>query len=106
MTDPRPGSTSDSATPPDTHEAARRPSYGQRRRDRIDALATAGVDEEPGVSLIRSAWNRLRRNPVFVVSSLRLPLMSVAAAVIVYEPSAGSVTGTSTELAPSGTRAS
>lgn len=48
----------------------RRPSYGQRRRERIDALATAGaVDEQPGVSLIRSAWQRLRRNPVFLIGA-------------------------------------
>ena len=40
------------------------------RKDRIDALALAGtVDEEPGVSLIRSAWKRLRRNPVFLIGA-------------------------------------
>lgn len=86
MSDPRPGSTSgstsDSTTPPDTHEAARRPSYGQRRRDRIDALATAsGVDDEPGVSLIRSAWNRLRRNPVFLLG-LAITIAFVVLAIV------------------------
>jgi peptide/nickel transport system permease protein len=48
----------------------RRPSYGSLRKDRIDQLATAGpVTEEPGVSLIRSAWRRLRRNPVFLIGA-------------------------------------
>ena len=46
----------------------RRTTYGQRRRDKIDALAAAGaLDDQPGVSLIRSAWKRLRRNPVFLI---------------------------------------
>ncbi|RYC04137.1 ABC transporter permease [Nocardioides zhouii] len=50
-----------------TDEPTRRTSYGQRRKDRIDALAAASIDEEPGISLIRSAWKRLRRNPIFLV---------------------------------------
>ena len=38
------------------------------RKQRIDHLATAGaVDDQPGVSLIRSAWQRLRRNPIFLL---------------------------------------
>ncbi len=62
-----------------------------RKKDRIDALArTAGrqpalagaggggtvavldagrVDEKPGVSLIASAWQRLRRDPVFLIGA-------------------------------------
>lgn len=60
MTDP----TSDPTPDP----TPGRTTYGQRRRDRIDALAAAGaVDDQPGVSLIRSAWKRLRRNPVFLI---------------------------------------
>jgi peptide/nickel transport system permease protein len=56
--------------PPGTDKAPHRTSYGQRRRDRIDALATAGaVDDRPGKSLIRSAWERLRRNPVFLIGA-------------------------------------
>jgi peptide/nickel transport system permease protein len=48
----------------------RRTSYAQRRKERIDSLATAGtVDEKPGVSLIASAWQRLRRNPVFLIGA-------------------------------------
>lgn len=51
-------------------QPSRRPSYGQRRKDRIDQLASAGaVDDEPGVSLIRSAWARLRRNPIFLIGA-------------------------------------
>lgn len=50
-----------------TDEPTQRPSYAQRRKDRIDALAAASIDEEPGVSLIRSAWKRLRRNPIFLI---------------------------------------
>ncbi len=52
-------------------KAPRRPSYGDRRKERIDSLATAAavdtVDDEPGVSLIRTAWKRLRRNPIFLI---------------------------------------
>jgi peptide/nickel transport system permease protein len=48
-------------------ERAGRTSYGERRRQRIDALAAASVDEAPGVSLLASAWRRLRRNPVFLL---------------------------------------
>ena len=44
-----------------------RSSYAERRRQRIDALATASAEDEGGVSLILSAWRRLRRNPVFLV---------------------------------------
>jgi peptide/nickel transport system permease protein len=61
---------SDPTTPPGTDEAPHRTSYAQRRRDRIDALATAGaIDDRPGKSLIRSAWERLRRNPVFLIGA-------------------------------------
>jgi len=86
MSDSRSDSTSDSpsdtATSRTTDEAPHRPSYGQRRRDRIDALATAGsVDDEPGVSLIRSAWNRLRRNPVFLLG-LAITIAFVVLAII------------------------
>ncbi len=48
-------------------ERAGRTSYGERRRQRIDALAAASVDDAPGVSLLTSAWRRLRRNPVFLL---------------------------------------
>jgi peptide/nickel transport system permease protein len=54
-------------------------SHADRRKERIDNLAaTAGggtvtaageVEETPGVSLIASAWRRLRRNPVFLVGA-------------------------------------
>ncbi len=63
-------------------DAPRRTSYGQRRKERIDNLATAGiVDEEPGVSLILTAWRRLRRNPVFLIG-LAITTAFVVLAVI------------------------
>ena len=41
--------------------------YGQTKKERIDSLAEAGsLDEEKGVSLLRSAWLRLRTDPVFL----------------------------------------
>jgi peptide/nickel transport system permease protein len=56
-------------------------SYGERRKERIDALAAGSVDETPGVSLIASAWRRLRRNPVFLVG-LGITVAFVVLAVI------------------------
>jgi peptide/nickel transport system permease protein len=54
-------------------------SHADSRKERIDSLAaTAGgttvsgageVEETPGVSLIASAWRRLRRNPVFLIGA-------------------------------------
>lgn len=47
--------------------------YGDLRRERIDDLASLSVsdagtvDESPGVSLIASAWRRLRRDKVFLI---------------------------------------
>jgi len=87
MSDPTPGSTPDSRPdtttfPATTDEPRRRPTYGQRQRDRIDALAVAGtVDDEPGVSLVRSAWKRLRRNPVFLLG-LAITVAFVVLAII------------------------
>lgn len=52
-------------TEPDTT----RTKYADRRKARIDALAERSVDEQPGVSLIASAWRRLRRDPVFLVGA-------------------------------------
>jgi len=49
--------------------------YGQSRKARIDALAATSVaesgtvEEAPGLSLIASAWQRLRRNPVFLLGA-------------------------------------
>jgi hypothetical protein len=55
------------ATPTPPTAQPGRTSYAERRKERIDALAAASVDEQPGVSLIHSAWLRLRRNPVFLL---------------------------------------
>lgn len=68
MTDPTHSrGTDDPSTTSAEPEQPRRRSYGQVRRDRIDELAAGSVDDQPGVSLIRSAWRRLRRNPVFLI---------------------------------------
>lgn len=69
-----------------------RTSYGDRRKQRLDALATATADEEGGVSLILSAWRRLRRNPVFLVG-LAITVTFVVLAVVApwlapYDPAA------------------
>jgi peptide/nickel transport system permease protein len=62
-------------------EKAGRTSYGDRRRARIDELAAASVDEAPGVSLLASAWRRLRRNPVFLIG-LGITVVFVVVAAI------------------------
>jgi peptide/nickel transport system permease protein len=69
-----------------------RTTYGDRRKQRLDALATATADEEGGVSLILSAWRRLRRNPVFLVG-LAITVTFVVLAVVApwlapYDPAA------------------
>lgn len=58
--------TTQTPQPPDRPLPPERSSYADKRKERIDALATSTVDEG-GVSLILSAWRRLRRNPVFLV---------------------------------------
>jgi peptide/nickel transport system permease protein len=68
--------------PPETPTGkAGRTSYGDRRRARIDELAAASVDEAPGVSLLASAWRRLRRNPVFLIG-LGITVVFVVVAAI------------------------
>ncbi|MFM6851255.1 MAG: ABC transporter permease [Terrabacter sp.] len=58
-----------------------RATYGSLRRARIDQLAAAAVDDQPGVSLIRGAWQRLRRNPVFLIG-LTITVAFVVLAII------------------------
>jgi len=83
-----------------------------RKKDRIDALArTAGrepalagggsvavldagfVDEKPGVSLIVSAWRRLRRDPVFLLGAgitvVFVVLALIAPWIAPHDPAAG-----------------
>ena len=85
-----------------------------RRKERIDALAAStayprehggrsgssavavddagSIDEAPGVSLIASAWRRLRRNPVFLVGAtitfLFILLAVVSPLIAPHEPDA------------------
>jgi peptide/nickel transport system permease protein len=56
-------------------------SYADRRKARIDELAAASVDDTPGVSLIVSAWRRLRRNPIFLLG-LGITVAFVVLAII------------------------
>jgi peptide/nickel transport system permease protein len=56
-------------------------SYAERRKARIDELAAASVDDTPGVSLIASAWRRLRRNPIFLIG-LGITVVFIVLAVI------------------------
>ena len=56
-------------------------SYGDRRKQQIDDLAAGSIDEESGVSLIVSAWRRLRRNPVFLIG-LTITALFVVLALI------------------------
>ena len=61
---------------------------GMRRKDRIDDLAATAaqveeagaVGEGPGVSLIASAWQRLRRDPIFLIG-LTITILFVLVAV-------------------------
>jgi peptide/nickel transport system permease protein len=78
--------------------APRRPAFGSRRKQRIDDLAAAVADagvvqESPGVSLIASAWRRLRRNPVFLLGAaitLAFVVLSLVAPLIApHDPAAG-----------------
>ena len=56
-------------------------SYAERRKERIDTLAAGSVDDTPGVSLIVSAWRRLRRNPVFLIGATITVLFVVLAVI-------------------------
>ncbi len=55
--------------------------YAERRKSRIDELAAASVEDTPGVSLIASAWRRLRRDPVFLIG-LTITFLFIVLAII------------------------
>ena len=71
------------------------------RKQRIDDLALASVvvddagtvDEAPGVSLIASAWRRLRRDPVFLlgatITALFVLLAIISPWIAPHDPAAG-----------------
>ncbi|USQ81002.1 ABC transporter permease [Ornithinimicrobium sp. HY1793] len=66
---------------------------GGRKKARIDSLAEAGaLSEEQGVSLWRSAWRRLRRDPVFlmglVVTGLFVIVAIIAPWITPHDPTA------------------
>ena len=56
-------------------------SYADRRKERIDDLAAAAAEDSGGVSLIASAWQRLRRNPLFLLG-LTITVLFIVLAVI------------------------
>ena len=64
---------------------------GAAKKERIDALAASGVtvsdagtvDEKPGVSLIASAWKRLRRDRIFL---LGLAITIIFVLVAIFAP--------------------
>lgn len=57
-------------------------SYGDRKKQKIDALAESGsVSGDDGVSLWKSAWLRLRVNPVFIVGATIIALFIILAIV-------------------------
>ena len=55
--------------------------YADKRKDRIDDLAETSRDEDGGVSLIASAWRRLRRDPVFLIGAT-ITLLFVILAIV------------------------
>ncbi len=70
-------------------DTAQRPSHrsalgalGDRKKERIDALAEAGtLSAGEGVSLWQSAWRRLRRDPVFLVGLAIVTVFVIIAAI-------------------------
>lgn len=57
-------------------------SYGQRKKQKIDNLAESGsVSGEDGVSLVKSAWLRLRVNPVFLIGATIIVLFVILAVI-------------------------
>ncbi|ANS80381.1 Dipeptide transport system permease protein DppC [Serinicoccus hydrothermalis] len=80
----------------DTHDTTSRPgdtkqgssrrsaltALGDRKKERIDALAEAGsLSSDEGVSLWQSAWRRLRRDPVFLVGLAIITVFVIIAAI-------------------------
>ncbi len=57
-------------------------SYADKKKDKIDALAESGtVSSDEGVSLWKSAWLRLRINPVFIVGAVIIVLFVILAII-------------------------
>ncbi len=55
---------------------------GDRKKARIDSLAEAGaLSDEEGVSLWRSAWHRLRRDPVFLIGAVIIAAFVILAVI-------------------------
>lgn len=78
--------TRDPQSPDPGRGGRERSRLGERRKQRIDDLAgtvaeAGSVGDAPGVSLIASAWRRLRRNPVFLVG-LAITVVFVLVAIL------------------------
>ncbi|MGB3829604.1 MAG: ABC transporter permease [Ornithinimicrobium sp.] len=57
-------------------------SYGDKKKEKIDSLAESGsVSADDGVSLWKSAWLRLRVNPVFLVGAAIIVLFVILAII-------------------------
>ncbi|QZY29472.1 ABC transporter permease [Nocardioides coralli] len=56
-------------------------SYADYRKGRIDRLAESTGGDDGGVSLLMSAWRRLRRNPIFIVGAAITSLFVVLAII-------------------------
>lgn len=86
-------------------EEAKKERLGDRKKQRIDALAEAGaLSSDEGVSLWRSAWIRLRRNPVFLVGlsviSIFVVIAIIAPWIAPHDPAARLLIGQVTPATP------
>ncbi len=62
--------------------AREKTSYSQRKKQKIDNLAESGaVSGEDGISLVKSAWLRLRVNPVFLVGATIIVIFVILAII-------------------------
>ncbi len=80
-----PGQNAPDQNPPDVPPGRGSRLPGARRKAKVDALAATtaeagAIDEKPGVSLIASAWKRLRRDRIFLIgATITLIFILVAA---------------------------
>lgn len=50
-------------------ETTQKPRWGDRKKSKIDSLAARSAKDENGVSLMQSAWRRLRTDVVFLIGA-------------------------------------
>lgn len=57
-------------------------SYGDKKKEKIDTLAESGsVSSDDGISLWKSAWLRLRVNPVFIIGAIIIAIFVILAII-------------------------